>query len=175
MTIRRRWRGAAVPLLAGLLMLAVILGQIAAQETPVEATATPAAVVREVLSRGVPVAGGGDALELVRYTIPPDMTLPAHTHPGMQVAWIESGTLYYAVVRGGVPLHRDGDLEAPPEIITPVSGEVAIEAGDAFVEPEGVEHFGRSGSEPVVILVASLFDPEQPPALLATLAATPMP
>jgi quercetin dioxygenase-like cupin family protein len=172
MTSRHPWTW-AMTLLATVMLAVAALGSTSAQGTPVPGgTPESPGVVREVLARGLPAVAGGDALELVRYTIPPDTTLPMHTHPGMQVAWIVSGTLHYTVVEGAVPLHRGGDLEAPPEAITSASGEVAIHHGDTFVEQEGVVHFGRNaGPEPVVILVASLLDPAELPAVLATPAA----
>lgn len=172
MTSRQPWMWVLM-LLATAMLAGAALGSIGAQGTPVPGgTPESPGVVREVLARGIPAVAGGDVLELVRYTIPPHTTLPMHTHPGMQVAWIVSGTLHYTVVEGTVPLHRGGNLDAPPEAITSASGEVAIELGDAFVEQEGVVHFGRNaGPEPVVILVASLLDPAEPPALLATPAA----
>lgn len=143
-------------------------------QTPIPATPEPG-VVREVLSHGEPVAAPGKVLELVRYTIPPDTTLPAHTHPGMQTAMIVSGTLHYTVVEGEVPLYRAAEPDTMVSI-TPGSGEITIEPGDAFSEPQGVIHFGRnSGTEPVVILVASLFVADEPPATVVTPEATPAP
>lgn len=148
----------------------------------VSGQATPAAggVVRQVIMSGNLDAAPGEVLELVRYTIPAGLTLPAHTHPGMQVATIESGTLHYTVLEGEVPLTRAATSGTPrPEVaITAASGarggEVAIGPGDAFVEPEGVVHFGRNaGPEPVVILVASLLAEGQPPAHIVPMDATP--
>ncbi len=139
-----------------------------------DATPTPApGVVREVLSSGDPAGAPGDVLELVRYTIPAGTLLPAHTHPGMQVAQIVSGTLSYTVLEGGVPVTRAGTGDIVP--ITAESGEMTIGPGDAFYEAEGVVHFGRNaGTEPVVILVASLFEIGMPPAhLIGTPLATP--
>ena len=149
---------------------------LAAQDaaTPTAGTPTPAAVVREVLSNGDPAAAPDENLALVRYTIPAGIRLPAHTHPGMQAATIVSGTLLYTVVDGSVPVTRVGTGEV--DKITPERGEVAIEPGDAFIEAEGVVHFGRNaGPDPVVILVASLFTIGAPPAHVvdATPAATP--
>lgn len=147
---------------------------------PVSGTgqATPAStgVVREVIMSGNPEAAPGQILELVRYTIPAGLTLPAHTHPGMQVATIESGTLHYTVLEGEVPLTRAAvnATPQPAESITASSGEVAIGPGDSFVEAEGIVHFGRNaGPEPVVILVASLLTEGQPPAHLVPMDATP--
>ena len=142
-----------------------------------EGTPASGAVVREVLSSGLPAATPGDALELVRYTIPAGSQLPAHTHPGMQVARIESGTLHYTVLVGEVPVTWAPESDPGlPTAVTAGSGEVAIGPGDAFVEAAGVAHYGRNaGPEPVVILVASLFTSGAPPATLldATPIATP--
>ena len=141
-----------------------------------DATPTPAAgVVREVLSSGDPAGAPGDVLELVRYTIPAGTRLPAHTHPGMQVAQIVSGTLSYTVLEGTVPVTRAGTGEVVP--ITADSGEMTIGPGDSFYEAEGVVHFGRNaGTEPVVILVASLFEIGMPPShIIGTPVATPAP
>jgi quercetin dioxygenase-like cupin family protein len=139
------------------------------------ASATPEpGVVRTVLGHGDPSGAPGDVLELVRYTIPPDITLPQHTHPGMQVALVESGTLHYTVVEGEVPLYRAGNTSGTPEAIIPTSGEVEILPGDSFAEPAGVVHFGRNaGPEPVVLSVASLLASGEPPAKLVTPMATP--
>lgn len=142
-------------------------------------TGTPASpasggVVREVLSSGNPAAAPGEVLELVRYTIPAGTLLPAHTHPGMQAATIESGTLHYTVLVGEVPVTRAaGSDPGLPDAVTAGGGEVAIGPGDAFVEAAGVAHYGRNaGPEPVVILVASLFTIGEPPAHLVE--ATPV-
>lgn len=142
-----------------------------------EATPAPATgVVREVLSSDDPAAAPGHALELVRYTIPGGTQLAAHTHPGMQVASIVSGTLSYSVISGEVPITRAGTGEVIAA--NAASGEVAIHPGDAFHEAEGVVHFGRNaGTEPVVILVSSLFTIGQPPSspIDTTPVATPQP
>lgn len=160
-----------------LVATALLVGGItqAGAQTPVPATPEPPVVVREILSSGEPVSAPGQVLELVQYTIPPDLTLAIHRHPGMQTALIVSGTLHYTVLEGTVPLYRAAD----PETMVPVTakdGEITIEPGDAFSEPEGVIHFGRNGGpEPVVILVASLFVADEPPAILVTPEATPAP
>lgn len=144
--------------------------------------ATPAAassgVDRDVIMSGNPEAAPVQVLELVRYTIPAGIELPPHTHPGMQVATIQSGTLHYTVLLGKVPLKRATSPDGTPEpdiAVTAQSGEVAIGPGDSFIEAEGVIHFGRNlGPEPVVILVASLFASDQPPARIVPLDATPV-
>src|SRR5687767_10509517 len=91
--IDSRWRQAT---LIFLILIVVGLGGAPGQAQDAAAP-TVAPVVREVLGDGEPVAAPGQSLELVRFTIAPGTTLPAHTHPGMQVAWLEAGELEYTV------------------------------------------------------------------------------
>jgi quercetin dioxygenase-like cupin family protein len=162
---RRAW---LVVLLALPLLIAGLAGVAAQDATPAPATPASGAVVRDVLAEATPAAAPEDALQLVQYTIPPHIQLPAHTHPGMQVSTVVSGTLLYTVVAGEARVTRaDGTVET----ITPERGEVAIEAGDALVEPAGMVHFGRNGGdEEIVLLTASLLEADEPPSHLA---ATP--
>lgn len=139
------------------------------------ATPTVAPVVREVLGDGEPVAAPGQSLELVRFTIAPGTTLPAHTHPGMQVAWLEAGELEYTVITGEAPITRAGAAPGTPgPNETLGAGQTTtFLPGDSWVEPGGVVHFGRNaGTEPVVILVASLFETGAPPSNVVE-SATP--
>lgn len=164
---------------ASALAAAVALGLIAGSGPVFAQDATTptvtAAVVRDVLGGGLPAAAPGKTLQLVRFTIAPGTTLPVHTHPGTQVAWLESGTLRYTVVQGEVPVTRVGPADGSPgpaETLT--SGmTTGMGPGDSWVEPEGVAHFAQNaGTEPVVILVASLFTVGEPPSH-AVAAATP--
>lgn len=135
--------------------------------------ATPAAgVVREVINEGEPASAPGEILQLVQYTIPGNIALPAHTHPGMQVNVVVSGTLTYTVVEGEAHITRaDGSEE------TLSSGQTTdLLPGDAITEPEGMIHFGENlGTEPIVLLTASLFEADEPPSTVAggTPVATP--
>ena len=163
---------------APLLLLVVILAGLAVGSGQAQDAATPtvAPVVREVLGDGEPVAAPGQSLELVRFTIAPGTTLPAHTHPGMQVAWLEAGELEYTVITGEVPITRAGAAPGTPGPVE-VLGEgqtTTFLPGDSWAEPEGVVHFGRNaGTEPVVILVASLFTTGAPPSNVVA-SATPV-
>lgn len=142
------------------------------------ATATPAAAVtREVINEGHPDAAPGQVLQLVRYTIPPNMLLPVHIHPGMQVVVVESGTLHYTVVEGSVPITRAAAEGTPALTEQLTSGqETDFGPGDRFVEPAGMVHFGENRTgKPVVLLVASLFEADAPPSTLVEVSpvATP--
>lgn len=141
------------------------------------ATASPPAVVREVLGRGLPPAAPGEELSLVRYVIQPGTTLATHVHPGVQIAAIASGELTYTVLTGVVPVARAVVAGTPGPTETLAAGDITrLGPGDAVVEYSGVVHFGRNdGTEPVVILASTLLTAGQPAAIPVNDAGTPVP
>ena len=159
-------------IVTGLLVLVLLIGLAlpgslagAQEATPVGGTPVAAGeLVREVLVESAPEAAPGEAFQLVRYTVPAGLALPAHTHPGIQMNVIEAGALTYYVVSGGeIVVHRaDGSVETigPGESTT-------IAEGDSFVEPAGMVHYGANDTaEPVVILTAALLAADEPPSTL---------
>lgn len=133
--------------------------------------ATTVVADRLVLVEASPLAAAGQNLQLVRYDIPPGVVLPAHTHPGTQIAWIESGVLNYIVVEGGSITVTHAWMEGSPEPAEQVGPGESIDLypGDAVVEREGVVHYAQNlGTEIVVIWAATLLDPELPPAIVVT-------
>ena len=174
----------ALAVFVGLVSLTVVvlvgLGPVGARQARTEAVAaaspTAAPVVRELLGQGLPPAAQGQNLDLVRYTIAPGATLPIHVHPGMQVAFILSGELTYHVLLGEVPVTRSANqpVAAPSEIVA--AGETTIlHPNDSIVEAPGVVHFGENlGTEPVVILAATLFASDQPSAIVVNPQGTPV-
>jgi quercetin dioxygenase-like cupin family protein len=140
-------------------------------------TAAPA-VVREVLTGGLPPAAPGQTLNLVRFTIAPGAVLPIHTHPGMQAAYIESGVLTYHVLIGSAPVGRAGD-PVTPGVATPSetveAGQVTeLHPGDWVVETPGTVHYGENlGPEPVVILAVTLFTTGEPASTVVNAEGTP--
>lgn len=164
--------------LALFLAVAVIGTGTAVRSTEQLATPTAGtpAVVREVLGAGLPAAAPGQALQLVRYTIAPGTRLSTHTHPGMQVALIESGTLTYTVVHGEVPITRAANAGTPGATETLAVGQTTqLNPGDSFSERAGLIHFGQNdGAAPVVILVSSLLTEGQPPSTTVNDKGTPV-
>lgn len=127
-------------------------------------TDRPEPVVRHVLSSAHPASAPGETLELVQYIIPAGSVLPVHTHPGVQMATVESGTLTYHVIdHGQVTVTRADGSE---EIVGP--GEQAVfTAGDAWVEPVGMIHYAENHTTtPVLLISSSLLDDNAPPAEL---------
>jgi quercetin dioxygenase-like cupin family protein len=133
---------------------------------------TTASVTREILGAGEPAAAPGETLELVRYTIPPRFQIAPHTHPGMQVNQIVSGELTYTVVDGEISITRAATAGTPGPMETLGSGQTTVfRPGDSFVEAEGMVHFAENaGTEPVVILTASLFASGEPPSSVVAVA-----
>ena len=174
----------ALAIVLGLLSLVVVamvgLGPVGARQ---DATATvPAAspsavpVVRELLGHGLPPGAPGQNLDLVRYTIAPGATLPIHVHPGMQLAFIESGELTYHVLLGDVPVTRAVNQPDSALTETLTAGQATVlRPNDAIVEAPGVVHYGENlGTEPVVILAATLFVSDQAPAIVVNPQGTPV-
>jgi quercetin dioxygenase-like cupin family protein len=140
-----------------------------AQATPAMASSpAPVLVTRSILVEATPVAAPDRSLQLVRYVIEPGAKLPAHTHPGTQIAWIESGELTYTVVDGEIPVQR-GTADGVPDVTEViVSGQTTVlKPGDAVVEHEDMVHFGENrGEVPVVILASTLLVAGEPPATI---------
>jgi quercetin dioxygenase-like cupin family protein len=132
--------------------------------------ATPASgkgLSRIVLVGATPAAAPDKSLQLSQITIEPGTKLPLHEHPGTQLASIVSGELHYFVVTGEVQVQRGAADGSPDSVETLAAGENTIlKPGDAVIEREGVHHYAENqGSEPVVILTASLFAADQPASI----------
>jgi quercetin dioxygenase-like cupin family protein len=122
-------------------------------------TAAPTAsdgepVVRETLGELIdPPGAEGRTLTLVRYTIAAGTQLPAHIHPGVQMAAIESGTLTYTIIEGTAQVRRgaeqiDEDVEGPTTI--------ELGPGDAVIELADMVHFGANDTDEPIVIVATL-------------------
>jgi quercetin dioxygenase-like cupin family protein len=163
--IRRRSLPSAI-----VALMVVLLSACAAAPPPSSAPSlSTEPVVRTVLASGAPATAPMDQLALARYTIQPGTKLATHRHPGMQLAFIEAGTLTYTVVQGAVTVHQaDG---ATRLISAGQTGKIA--PGEWIVEDETIVHFGANeGPEVVVILASSLLEADEPPAIPVTPAPT---
>jgi quercetin dioxygenase-like cupin family protein len=152
-----KWRLVAVALaLAG---LGVFLGT--------SRGSTPPAALRIPLATGFPSFAPGRQLTLMRVEIPAGTAFPPHRHPGMQIAYVSSGTLSYTVYRGSVKIYRgvaDGSQKLVQTITPGHSG--SITAGEWFVETPGLWHSGANrGKRTTVLLTAALLSSSQPVAI----------
>jgi quercetin dioxygenase-like cupin family protein len=152
-------------------VLAVVVAATQGHHESSGSSATPTAgsgVTRSVLVGATPASAPDQSLQLVRYVIQPGTKLPAHVHPGTQIASIVSGELTYSVVSGQIRVERAAPNGTPGPVEWLKAGETTVlRPGDAVIETEGMVHFGENlGSEPVVILAATLLEAGQPPSII---------
>jgi hypothetical protein len=132
-------------------------------------SSTPKAT-RVDLAAGMPSFARGYRLSLTRAVIPPGGAFPPHRHPGMQVSYIESGTLQFKVFRGAVRVYH-GDPDGSQTLVRTIraghSGSIA--RGQWIVENQFLWHQGANvGRRAVVILLATLLRADKPPAIPVT-------
>ena len=123
---------------------------------------------RAVLAQAVdPPGARGRTLALSRVTIPAHTRLGLHRHPGVQLAYVEKGTLTYTVQRGVVKVYRGAADQGPREVRRVAGGETGIvRAGEWVIERPRVVHFGANKTDrPVVILLATLFKNGRPASI----------
>jgi quercetin dioxygenase-like cupin family protein len=128
---------------------------------PGPATTTEPGIGRTLLGDTEPETADGETLGLWHYRIPAGSVLPAHTHPGDQVARIVRGVLTYEVVFGVARVVRaDGLTE-----IVGAGQAVRLEPGDTVIESAGMVHLGSNeGPRPVELISATLFETGAEPA-----------
>jgi hypothetical protein len=144
---------------------AVVLASTLATRSPAaaqDASPETTELVVEALGAGLPSGTPGRQLILARATFPSGFTLPVHTHPGPVVAFVESGTYGFTPVAGEASYVTRAAAPGTPEV--PALGtEVLLAPGDALFHDEEVAGIDRAvGDEPMVLLLAVLFDPTQP-------------
>jgi quercetin dioxygenase-like cupin family protein len=151
------WRVAAAVALVG---LAAFLGTSRGSSTPPVAQRIP-------LATGFPSFAPGRELSLMRVEIPPGTAFAPHRHPGMQLAYVVSGTLSYRVYRGMVKVYR-GPADGTQTLVRTISAghSGAIGPGEWLVETPSLWHSGgNTGKTPVTILTAALLSSKLPVAI----------
>jgi hypothetical protein len=123
--------------------------------------ATPAAgpvgVSATLLGSGETTIAPGHELSLRRITIEPGGGIPAHTHPGALVIYLESGTWGYTALGGTARLTRAAVDGTPgPTEEMPVGEEVILTPGDWLYVEDPADDIRNAGDEPVVLWVAGL-------------------
>ena len=103
-------------------------------------------------SEADPPGAPGRTVTLVRYTIAPGAQLPAHVHPGVQLASIETGSLTYTVVSGTAIVKRVSG------VVEPVTGPstVTLGPGDSVTERGDMVHFGANTTAAPLVILATL-------------------
>jgi oxalate decarboxylase/phosphoglucose isomerase-like protein (cupin superfamily) len=140
--------------------------------TTVAAATTP--VVRDILANeDDPPGAPGRLLSVVRYTIAPGAQLPAHIHPGIQLASIQSGTLTYTVISGTAEVKR-GATATGESITGPAT--TTLGPGDSVTETGDMVHFGANNTNAPVVIIASLLTEDgQDLAITVPVSSTSVP
>ena len=167
-------RRVSLVLFVVMLFSAVAIGgtHVAAQDaTP---AAGPVGVSATLLGSGKTTAAPGHELSLRRVTIEPGGSIPAHTHPGALVIYVESGAWGYTTLGGLAQITRAATNGTPgPTEDMPVGEEVMLAAGDWLYVEDPADDIRNTGDEPVVLLIAGLTRVGEP--FTALMAATPTP
>jgi len=130
-------------------------------------SSTPPAAVRIPLATGFPSFAPGRQLTLMRVEIPPGTAFAPHRHPGMQIAYVVSGTLTYRVYRGTVKVYR-GPADGAQTLVRTISAGHggSVGPGEWFVETPNLWHSGgNEGKKPVTLLAAALLSSKLPVAI----------
>lgn len=157
----------AYPSLAG---VALALAALASPALATVEASPPAAVQVLPLGPVTPQAAPTQSQYLVRYIIPPHITLAVHRHEGTQIGFIVSGRLTYSVVRGAVDVFRNETDGSVKRIDTVRSGQRRIlTPGQWVVERSDDVHYAANlTDEPVVLFTSTLLRQGAP-------LATPVP
>ena len=147
--------------------------------------ATPAAptgavgVTVQLLGAGQPAAVPGLELTLRRLTLAPGGRLPAHSHPGTVLFFVEAGTSVYTVLGGTAQVTRAAAAGTPaPAEAIPVGTEVILNPGDwVFADGDPSDDSRNDGTDNYVALIAGLTRVGEPFTIFHETApdATPAP
>jgi len=162
----RRLRAAA--LVIAIPAAAVVGGVVEAGRA---ASAAPAPTAQRIdLAAGYPSFARGYRLSLTEAVLPAGSGFPPHRHPGMQVAYVQSGTLTYRVFQGKVKIFRGHPGSTQKLVRVLHAGQTgSIKPGQWLIETPSLHHQGvNAGHKRVVILLASLLRSDEPPAIPVT-------
>ncbi|MBA2278752.1 MAG: hypothetical protein H0W06_13425, partial [Chloroflexia bacterium] len=109
------------------------------------------------MGAGQPASAPGLELTLRRTTLAPDGRLPAHSHPGALVIFVEVGAFGYTALGGTIELTRAAvaGTPTPPEPM-PVGTEVILNPGDWIFVEDPEDDIRNAGQDDVVLRVAGL-------------------
>ncbi len=160
------------------LLLAVPAGLLAADAAQGGTSAADplAGVTIEPLGGGPPAAAPGHALSLLRVTFAPGTRVPPHTQPGALVIAVEIGSFGFTVTQGQAQVTRAATAGGTPATVEPLAPgtEVLLGPGDAVYHDADTGHTGRNaGDGPLVLTLATLFDPDQPAFIFTDGTPTP--
>lgn len=159
-------RGLRVLALLVAILAAAALGAVI--EAGQQAAAASAPVPQRIdLAAGYPSFAKGYRLSLTEAVLPPGSGFPPHRHPGMQVAYVQTGTLTYTVYQGKVKIFQGTPGSSQKLVRVLRAGQTgSIKAGQWIIETPRLHHKGANlGHRRVVILLATLLRSDEPPAI----------
>lgn len=162
---RRRRMLAVLPAILAVALLAALL------VPRLRASPANAPMAQRIdLAAGLPSFAPGYRLSLTEAVVPPGAAFPPHRHPGMQVSYIESGTLQFQVFRGSVRVFRGHPGTTQKLVRVLRAGQTgSIRTGEWIIETPSLWHLGRNvGHKRVVILLATLLRKDKPAAIPVT-------
>ncbi len=125
--------------------------------TPAAAPTGAVGVTMESMGGGEPASAPGLELTLRRTTLAPGGRLPAHSHPGALVIFVEAGAFGYTALGGTVQLARAAAAGIPAAAESmPVGVEVILNPGDWLFVEDPEDDIRNAGDGDVVLLVAGL-------------------
>jgi hypothetical protein len=141
----------------GVVLLAHGLGRAAAQDATPAAPTGAVGITMQLMGAGQPASAPGLELTLRRTTLAPGGRLPAHSHPGALVIFVEAGAFGYTALGGTVRLTRAAGAGTPsPAETMPVGTEVVLDPGDWLFVEDPQDDIRNAGEGNVVLLVAGL-------------------
>jgi hypothetical protein len=135
-------------------------GRLAAQQsTPTGAVG----ISMQSMGAGQPASAPGLELTLRRTVIAVGGRLPAHSHPGALVIFVESGSFGYTALGGTIQLTRAAIAGTPtPAEPMPFGTEVILNSGDWLFVEDPQDDIRNAGGDDVVLLVAGLTEAGEP-------------
>jgi len=155
----RSFKLTAIPVALFLAFLSIATFVTHAQEADPFAGATI-----QSLGAIAPMKSPDNTMNLVRLTMEPGASIPAHHHPGPVVIEVESGQFTTGLLKASGVINRAArnGKEASTEPIKP-GVEYVLEPGDSMVyDEDGTGHtMANRGTEPLVLLASVLWTTEQ--------------
>ena len=129
----------------------------AQEATPAAAPTVAVGVTMQAMGGGQPASAPGLELTLRRTTLAPGGRLPAHSHPGALVIFVEAGAFGYTALGGTAQVTRAAVAGEPaPAEPMPVGAEVILTPGDWLFVEDPQDDIRNAGDDDVVLLVAGL-------------------
>ena len=149
---------------AGALALGASLTQLLAHAAARQEAGDPfAGTTVEVLGGGVPSMAPGHSLVLLRISMEPGASIPAHSHPGPVALHVAEGTFGTEFVEGQATVQPADANATPAAAIEATAGDdLQLTAGDQLFYQDAVHTMRNDGDDTLMLLVAALLANDAP-------------